>query len=241
MFTATADLYDLIYSFKDYRGEAQKIRELIARQRPGARSILDVACGTAEHARFLAADFAVDGIDIEPRFIEIAKGKLPGGDFRVADMRSFQMPSRYDVVQCLFSAIGVLLTAEDVVAALTCCRRHLAPGGIALIEPWISPDAFKPGHLSMVTVDRPDVKICRMCVSERERNISVLHFQYLVADKEGFRQVEETHRLALRSTEEMTSLLRQAGLEPTFDPVGIFGRGLFIARAAAACGGSTVT
>ncbi len=238
MFSATADLYDLVYSFKDYRAEADKIRALIARERPDARNILDVACGTGEHARFLAADFAVDGIDVEPRFIELAKTKLPGRDFRVADMRSFELPSKYEVVQCLFSSIGYLLTPKEVVAAFTCFRRHLALGGIILIEPWLSPEGYEAGHLNMVVVDRPEVKICRMNVSQREGDVSVLRFHYLVATKEGVQQIEETHRLALFSTATLMGFLREAGLETTFDPVGLFGRGLFVAREAQASGGS---
>jgi trans-aconitate methyltransferase len=75
-----------------------KIRHLIARERPGARTILDIACGTGEHARFLSADFEVDGIDIEPKFVEIARTKNPAGNFSVADMRAFQLENYYDVV-----------------------------------------------------------------------------------------------------------------------------------------------
>ncbi len=67
MFSVTAEIYDAIYGFKDYAGEAMKIRQLIARERPGARTILDIACGTGEHARLLSPDFEVDGIDLEPK------------------------------------------------------------------------------------------------------------------------------------------------------------------------------
>jgi trans-aconitate methyltransferase len=135
MFSATAELYDLIYSFKDYASEASQIRQLIARERPGAKTILDVACGTAEHAKLLSADFAVDGIDLQPEFVRIAQAKNPAGTFSVADMRSFTMEKRYDVVQCLFSSIGYLLRPEDTIAALKRFRSHLAPGGVVLVEP----------------------------------------------------------------------------------------------------------
>ena len=57
MFSESAELYDLIYSrFKDYPAEARQLAELIRRERPGARTVLDVACGTAEHARLLTAE-----------------------------------------------------------------------------------------------------------------------------------------------------------------------------------------
>ena len=233
MFSEPAELYDLIYSSKDYRGEAAKIREVIARDCPAARKILDVACGTGEHAKLLAGDFAVDGIDIDSKSIAIARAKVPSGDFRVADMRSFQISSRYDVVQCLFSAIGYLTSPADVVSAFECFRRHLAPDGIVLVEPWLSPDEFQVGHLNMVVVDQPDMKVCRMTVSQREGDVSVMPLQYLIATKDGVRHLEETHRLALFSVKQLIGFFQAAGLEPTFDPVGLFGRGLFIARAVA--------
>lgn len=231
MFSATTDLYDLIYACKDYSAEASKIRQFISSQRPGAKSILDVACGTAEHARLLSADFAVDGVDLEPKFIEIAQAKNPAGSFCVADMRSFKLEKRYDVVQCLFSSIGYLLTPEDIIAALKCFRAHLAPGGIVLVEPWLSPEVFKSGLPHMDSVDAPDIKVCRMNVSRREGDVSILHFHYLIATRNGVRREEEVHRLVLVPPEQMSLYFQAAELRCTFDPVGLFGRGLFVARA----------
>ena len=52
MFSASADVYDLIYSsFRDYPAETAQLAALIRAAHPAARRILDVACGTAEHAR----------------------------------------------------------------------------------------------------------------------------------------------------------------------------------------------
>jgi SAM-dependent methyltransferase len=229
-YRATADVYDAIYSTKDYAAEAAKIRQIIARECPGANSILDVACGTGEHAKLLAADFTVDGVDLEPKFVEIARAKHPVGNFSVGDMRTFQLAKRYDVVQCLFSAIGYMLTASDIVAALKCFRSHAAPSGIILVEPWIAPADFKVGHVVLNTVDRPDFKVCRVGLSSREGDVSVLELRYLVATPAGIRAEEEVHRLTLISPEQMQAHFAAAGLQSQFDPVGLFGRGLFIAR-----------
>jgi trans-aconitate methyltransferase len=232
MFTSTADLYDAIYAFKDYGAEVSKIRQILAREHPSAQTILDVGCGTGEHARLLSTDYRVDGIDLEPKFVEIAQGKNPEGSFRVGDMRRFQLNQRYDVVQCLFSSIGYLLTAAEIVAALTRLRAHLAPGGVVLVEPWIAPTEAKTGRLHMITVDQPSLKVCRMSVSQREGDVSIVHFYYLIATPEGIRQAEEVHRLALVPTEQMMAHFAAAGLRAEFDPVGLSGRGLFIAHPA---------
>ena len=82
MFSASAQLYDLIYSeFKDYAAESTKLAAVIRRAHPHARTVLDIACGTAEHARLLADEhgFDVDGLDLDPAFVEIARRKLRRG------------------------------------------------------------------------------------------------------------------------------------------------------------------
>lgn len=83
MFSETAELYDLIYQqFKDYMDESRRIAVLLERVHPEAKSVLDVACGTGEHARILSAKYGyrVNGLDLEPEFVRIAQRKNPGRD-----------------------------------------------------------------------------------------------------------------------------------------------------------------
>ncbi|MFO0416649.1 MAG: class I SAM-dependent methyltransferase [Pseudomonadota bacterium] len=231
MFAKTAEFYDLVYSFKDYEAEAAKIRDLIHAKHPSAKAILDVACGTGEHARFLAANFSIDGIDLQPEFVEAAQRKVSGGEFTTGDMRNFELKKKYDVVQCLFSSIGYLTSGEDVISALRSFRSHLKPGGIVVVEPWFTPDVYQAGGLHMAPpIDQPDLKIVRMNVSEIDGNLSRLRFNYLVGRKEGIELIKEDHCLALYSVAEMLSFFDQANLKAEYDPEGIFGRGLYVAR-----------
>ena len=139
MFTESAELYDLIYSqFKDYEAEAQQIAGLIQNIHPQAQSILDVACGTGEHARLLAQnyEYTVDGLDLEEALIARAEHKHPEGTFFKADMRSFDLERSYDVILCLFSSIGYVQTLDQVVQALSHFRKHLNTDGVVMVEPW---------------------------------------------------------------------------------------------------------
>jgi SAM-dependent methyltransferase len=104
----TADLYDLIYlPQKDYAADSSRLADFVRRLSPGAIRLLDVACGTGEHARHLSTHgLKVNGVDLEPAFVARAKAKVPSGEFVVADLADFDLGSRYDAVVCLFGAIG---------------------------------------------------------------------------------------------------------------------------------------
>jgi len=235
MFTESAELYDLIYSsFKNYSEEAAALAALIRREHPNARTVLDVACGTAEHARLLAGDhgFAVDGLDLDPAFVRIARGKLPRGAVYEGDMTSFALSRRYDVVQCLFSSIGYVRTLENVRRALERFRDHLAPGGIVLVEPWFAPGVMQAGRVSINTAESNDVRVARMAHTEVEGRLSRVRFEYLVGRPTGIEHATEVHELGLFTTDEMLDCFRHAGLVATHDPRGVDGRGLFLARAA---------
>jgi SAM-dependent methyltransferase len=232
MFDASAEYYDLLYStFKDYAAETAAMTALLRRLNPHCRTVLDVACGTGEHAKRLAADgFEVDGLDLSPEFVAIARAKHPAGRFFVADMSDFQIPHRYDAVVCLFSSIGYLRTLDRVESALGCFREHLAAGGVIIVEPW-----FPPGVLDTTNVFRNIGEAAGVRVERSARNdvigrLSRLYFDYDITDASGTRHVSEIHELGLFTTAEMMDAFRRAGFEAAHDPEGLTGRGLFVAR-----------
>jgi SAM-dependent methyltransferase len=232
MFSEDGDLYDKIYTkLKNYRDEAGKVAALIRKLCPGAHSVLDVACGTGEHDRFLSAEYPVDGIDLNPEFIRIAQIKNPVGDYRVANMISFDLQKRYDVLVCLYSSIGYLQTIENLQATLAGFHRHLKDGGVMLVEPWFRPEAWNAGVLHITTVDEDQFKVCRMNVSEvKDRNLSFFTFHYLVGTPKGVVHFTEDHTLGLFTFDEMSSAFAAAGLTMQYDDERILGRALYIAE-----------
>jgi SAM-dependent methyltransferase len=126
MFLTSPELYDAIYHFKDYAKECAMLRELIGASMPRARTLLDVACGTGEHAKFLKDHYSVDGVDLNPEYLTAARGKNPAGIFEQADMTDFDLHRTYDVVTCLFSAIGYVASVERMNRAVACMARHVS-------------------------------------------------------------------------------------------------------------------
>ena len=234
MFTASAELYDLIYSrFKDYPAEATQVAALIRAAHPHAKRILDVACGTAEHARLLTRDhgFQVDGLDLDPGFARVAREKLPDATVFEADMVDFALPGRYDIVLCLFSSIGYLRSLENVERALGRFRAHLAEGGLVVVEPWFAPGVLEDGRVMATVAEGKDVTVCRMSHLEIDDRLSRINFEYLIGRPTGVKHAAEVHELGLFTVEEMLGCFRGAGLNAQYDPQGPFDRGLYIARA----------
>jgi predicted TPR repeat methyltransferase len=234
MFNASAEYYDLIYAaLKDHAAEVTQVTTMLRQLNPGCRTVLDVGCGTGEHARRLAAEgFDVDGIDIEPAFVQIASRKHPAGRFVVSDMSDFHLPDRYDGLLCLFSSIGYLRTLDRVTRALVCFREHLAPGGVALVEPWPTPGVLDPAKRFTHAGEAQGVRVSRHSRVEIEGTLSRLLFDYEIEDHGEVRRFSEVHELGLFTTEEMMQAFQRAGLEVQHDPEGLTGRGLFIARSA---------
>ncbi|MEM6429427.1 MAG: class I SAM-dependent methyltransferase, partial [Deinococcota bacterium] len=92
----SAQLYDLIYSNKDYQSEAKIIDELIKRYQPSAQSLLDVACGTGNHLQYLKQDYQCKGVDLDPDILAEAKRKHPDVPFYEGDMQTLYMGERFD-------------------------------------------------------------------------------------------------------------------------------------------------
>ncbi|MHC5031712.1 MAG: class I SAM-dependent methyltransferase, partial [Planctomycetota bacterium] len=168
------------------------------------------------------------GLDIEPGFLAMARERNPGLTFHEGDMSRFDLGRAYDVITCLFSSIGYVKTPDALKATISCIAAHLRPGGIAVIEPWFRPDQWQAGSLHVLTVDEPELKLCRMNKSDvdADANLSVLDFHYLVGTAEGVRHFTEHHELGMFTIDQFAAAGAAAGLEHRH--LDTWGRGLHL-------------
>lgn len=230
VFSDSVDIYDAVYSFKDYATESERIHTLIEERVPDASSLLDVACGTGKHLEQLRSWYEVVGLDLDPNLIEIARGRLNDVPLVVGDMTSFELDRRFDAITCLFSSIGYVGTLERLNRAVATMAAHLHPGGVLIIEPWLAPDAWVSNRPHLLTVDEPDRKIARMTISGREGRLAVMNFNYLIGTPDGVREFSERHEAALFTDGEYRHAFAAAGLKADRDEHGLIGRGLYVAQ-----------
>lgn len=226
-----AFVYDSIYAArrKDYRGEAAQLAELVRARRPGARTLLDVGCGTGEHLRHLIdRGFDVQGVDLSESMLEIGRAKLPGVPLHRADMRSFDLGRRFDVVTCLFGAVGEVGSHEALRSAIRCLAAHLAPGGVLVLEPWYLRESWQDGQVSYTHTEQDGRLVVRVCRRWSRGDVAHLDLHYLIADANGVRHRTAEHRETLFSRHDHEDACRQAGVDVEFVEGGPSGRGLFL-------------
>lgn len=230
MWAELAPFYDVMYQWKDYQAESERVHQLIQAHRTSSgNTLLDVACGTGGHTRFLRDHYDVTGIDLNREMLKVARRKIPGVTFLSRDMTSFNLRRRFDALICLFSSIAYVRTYRNLKRTIACFARHLKPGGILIVEPFFTKETFVAGTIHGATLEAEGVKISRHNVSRRRGDLAVLDFHFLLSTKRGTRYYRDTHEMALFDRQRFLEIMAHAGLRPRYDESGLMpGRGLYV-------------
>jgi SAM-dependent methyltransferase len=127
-------LYDLLLGNIDYGFDFY-----VALAKAATGPVLDVACGTGRILiPCMQAGVDIDGLDLFEGMLARLREKAAALGLQPklyqANMSSFRLPRRYSLIMIPFNAFVHCLTADDQIAALVCCREHLAPGGILALD-----------------------------------------------------------------------------------------------------------
>lgn len=141
IFSDLAQVYDLIYSKKPYRKEA----EFVYRWAKKPKTIIELGCGTGQHAKYLCKDAIVFGIDGSEEMLKRAH-KAPNIYYYKEKIgKNLFMFPNVDCVLAMFNVVGYVLL-EDCLPYLP-----LKKGGYFIFDCW---DATKfdkdPPRLTMI-------------------------------------------------------------------------------------------
>jgi cyclopropane fatty-acyl-phospholipid synthase-like methyltransferase len=127
-----APFYDAVQG--DRAEHAAYVRGLIQKHNPEARTLLELACGTGSILNQLRPHYEVMGLDQSEAMLEIAAEKVAGVRLVQADMTSFRLRERFDVVLCLYDSINHLLRFSQWEQVFARARGHLHNGGIFVFD-----------------------------------------------------------------------------------------------------------
>lgn len=230
IYTRSARFYDLFTMDKDYATACRQLMDVFHAEAPAAKTLLDVGCGTGRHLEHLQAAYAVTGIDSNEQMLGQARRRCIRARLHQCDLSRFDLGCRFDIVACLFGAIAYAGTVRRLRRAVRCLASHLNPGGLLVIEPWVSGDSFVEGRVVHDSAADGKTTVERMYALRRARSLAVLDVHYLVGRPCGVTHFSERHRLGLFSDQDFREAISAAGLTALDIERQLFGYGLYAAK-----------
>jgi len=195
--------------------------DVCVRLAAGARSVLDLGCGTGQLTVALADGRDVFGADPAAAMLAVAR-RRPGGD-RVtwveADARSLDLGRRFDLVLLTGHAFQVFLTSEDQLAALRTIARHLNPRGCFVFDSrnpaveewreWVPEESRRA--LTHPTLGR--VEAWNDVSHDKATGIVTYETHYRIVD--SGRHLKAESRIRFTAKDALEGLIAEAGLHVT--------------------------
>jgi trans-aconitate methyltransferase len=214
MYARSAQIYDRMYAFRDYRLHAESIVAAVSAVRPFAgATVLEVGCGTGLVLEQLTGRCgAMTGLDINEEMLEIARQRLPQADFMAGDMRDFRVDRRFDVVLCLFGTVAFAKTVAGLQQAVVNMAAHLGEGGVMVLEGYFTPQTYWLNHVALNVVDDKDLKLAWMYRQEVEGTTAITRVHHLVGSAQGVEHFVDTFEVGLFTVAQYQQALAAAGL-----------------------------
>lgn len=219
-----ARYYNLLYKDKDYKAEAFYIHELIQKHRPGAKSVLNLGCGTGNHDFELTElGYEVTGVDMSSEMLAAANARCAASNsglalpcFKEGDIRTLRLNRTYDVAVSLFHVMSYQTTNDDLNAAFATAKIHLSPGGFFIFDCWYGPAVLSdPPVVRVKRLEDDVIKVVRIAepVMHPNDNIVDVNYQLMITEKSTclVEQLMEIHRMRYLFLPELSFMMNSEG------------------------------
>ncbi len=112
----------------------EQLRGLLKRHAQGAKTLLEIACGTGANFEMLQKKYEVTGLDLSEIMLSQAAQKYPELPLYRDDMRTFSLGTHFDVVLCIFDSINHLDSLTDWKKTFRSVRQHLKTDGLFIFD-----------------------------------------------------------------------------------------------------------
>jgi SAM-dependent methyltransferase len=208
---------DLTYihdvGFGDFaKNSAPGLLELLRQNGITDGLVVDLGCGSGLWARELSkAHYNVLGIDISPAMIEMARERVPGGNFRVASLLKTDLPQCVAVTS-LGECLNYLFDESNSMRELRRLFRRvylaLEPGGVFIF------DVAEPGRGKgprQKHIEGPDWAVLVGVEEDTRGNQLTRSITLFRKIGESYRRDQEVHRLRLYKRSDVAKELRGVG------------------------------
>jgi SAM-dependent methyltransferase len=235
-FAEYARYYDLLYRDKNYAGETEYIHKLLKQFAPGAKTVLDMGCGTGRHAALLARKgYSLHGVEISADMLaradELKRGEFAGLplEFTQGDIRTARLNKTFDVVVSLFHVLSYMVTNADLAAALATARTHMNLGGLLIFDCWYGPAVLTDRPVTRVKrMEDNQIQVTRLAepVLHPEQNVVDVNYHVLIRNRQtdAVSEVKETHHMRYLFRPEIELLTEQGGFKVLHSEEWITGR-----------------
>jgi SAM-dependent methyltransferase len=138
-----------------------------------SKSLLDVSCGKGVLLGMLKESYRAKGLDTSKENIALARQKVKGVEFIVADMLDFELKEKFDIITC-FDAIdhgdelrkGIRKTLRNL-------YKHLEAGGVLIFSMSLAKDCWINGQANTTVLSVNNEKwisIIHRCIRNNELN-----------------------------------------------------------------------
>jgi len=218
-YSRLAKYYDMVRISDGYDREARILKRIISRNMTSNRkALLDAGCGTGGHLRFLVDDFDCTGLDLYEGMLRVARKSVPEAQFVRGNMTDFHLGRKFDIILCMYGAIGLVRTYRNLQRTILNFSKHLAIGGIVIIESDSFSNSQTPSpYMNVMTAEEGNTKVAKVEYYRRKGDMLVEREDYLVATTgKGIRHYSDLQYVGVFELKKTMHMLERAGIEPRY-------------------------
>ena len=214
-----ARVYDLFMDNIPYEDWCDYLQQLLGKYGVTDGLVLELGCGTGSMTELLAErGYDMIGIDNSVDMLEIAMEKRvrSGRDilYLLQDMREFELYGTVKAVVSVCDSINYVTDPDDLFSVFSLVNNYLDPGGVFIFDLNTS---YKYRELlgdSVIAENRPQSSFIWENWYDEEEKINEYDLTLFIREDSGlYEKYEETHYQRAYETEEICSLLEEAGMK----------------------------